>query len=436
MAKSKRASATRKEDRPDWRKARGMHPDFPLFPHPAGYWAKKVLGKLYYFGKVADDPKGQAALTEWDRVKEARLAGREPRPAVDGTTVAELCDRFLQACDAKLASGDIVQKSYVDYKRVAERIVSKFGKGRVVVDLTSADFEALRASIARNYGPVALGNEIQRCRVVFNYGLESGLLDKLPQYGPLFKRTSKKALRKARAEKGAKMFAPEDLRRLIAAADVQLQAMILLAVNCGFGNTDCGTLPMSALDLDGGWVDFARQKTGVARRCWLWPETVLALRAAIGKRKAPKDSTAKRLVFITKYGASWSKATFDDPITKAFRKLLDKLKLHQPGLGFYALRHVFRTIAAGARDLEATRSIMGHSSGHVEEAYIEALPADERLAAVAEHVRTWLYAEPTKDGGATKGSGAVATRAKSKGAANRSRANIVAEGAPVLRVVG
>lgn len=39
--------------------------------------------------------------------------------------------------------------------------------------------------------------------------------------------------------------------------------MILLAVNCGFGNEDCGTLPLSALDLKGGWVAHARPKTGV-----------------------------------------------------------------------------------------------------------------------------------------------------------------------------
>ena len=39
--------------------------DFPLFPHARGYWAKKVRGKLLYFGKVADDPKGEAALQKW-----------------------------------------------------------------------------------------------------------------------------------------------------------------------------------------------------------------------------------------------------------------------------------------------------------------------------------------------------------------------------------
>lgn len=50
----------RKSDGP-----RKPRPDFPLFPHATGRWAKKVRQKLRYFGKVADDPKGKAALDKW-----------------------------------------------------------------------------------------------------------------------------------------------------------------------------------------------------------------------------------------------------------------------------------------------------------------------------------------------------------------------------------
>ena len=42
-----------------------------------------------------------------------------------------------------------------------------------------------------------------------------------------------------------KMFEAAEIRSLLEAAPTQLRAMILLGINCGFGNNDCGTLPKS-----------------------------------------------------------------------------------------------------------------------------------------------------------------------------------------------
>lgn len=73
-------------------------------------------------------------------------------------------------------------------------------------------------------------------------------------------------------------------------ADPALKAMVLVAANCSFGQSDIVNLPKSALDLDSGRIDFPRPKTGVRRRCPLWPETVEAVRASIEIRPAPKNS--------------------------------------------------------------------------------------------------------------------------------------------------
>jgi len=61
--------------------------DFPLFPHASGRWCKKVLGRAVYFGKVADDLKGERALNLWLEQRDDLLAGRTPRVAGDGLTV-------------------------------------------------------------------------------------------------------------------------------------------------------------------------------------------------------------------------------------------------------------------------------------------------------------------------------------------------------------
>lgn len=73
--------------------------------------------------------------------------------------------------------------------------------------------------------------------------------------------------------------------------------MILLACNAGYGNTDLSTLPKAAVDLDGGWVTYARPKTGAPRRAKLWGETIQTIRSVLAKRRDDGPT-----VFITQTG--------------------------------------------------------------------------------------------------------------------------------------
>jgi integrase len=187
------------------------------------------------------------------------------------------------------------------------------------------------------------------------------------------------------------LFTAEEVRRLIDAADGPMKAMLLLGINCGFGNSDVGNLPLAALDLDGVWVTFPRPKTAAPRRCSLWPETVQALRDALAKRPTPKSDEDAQLVFITKYGLSWSKDTSDNPVSKEVSKLLKALHINgRNGLGYYTLRHTFRTVADGAKDQPAADFIMGHESTHMSSVYREGID-DGRVKAVSDHVRAWLF---------------------------------------------
>ena len=159
----------------------------------------------------------------------------------------------------------MVLRSWSDYHASCGRVVGILGADRLVEDLAADDFGHLRATLAKGWGPVTLGNEIQRIRVLFKFGYDEGLIDKPVRYGQGFKRPSRKVLRKARHTNGKRMFEAHEIRALIEAAGPQLKAMIHLGINCGFGNSDCGTLPQKALDLASGWIDYPRPKTGVAR---------------------------------------------------------------------------------------------------------------------------------------------------------------------------
>ncbi len=385
------------------------YPDFPLSPHPSGKWQKKIRGKIHYFGRWAKRVNGKLARIDGDGWKEALEAykavaddlhaGRTPRVQSDGLTVADLCNRFLTSRLRKVEAGEMGERMFAEYKQTTDRLVGAFCKSRLVDELAADDFEALRDALAKQYGPVRLGNEIQKVRTVFKYAYESGLIDKPVRYGPQFKKLSKCVLRKHRAATGQRMFEADEVRGVIDAAGVQLKAMILLGVNCGFGNTDVAALHLSALDLEAGWVDFPRPKTGIARRCPLWPKTVAALRDALAKRPEPKAAEDAGLVFVTKYGHRWVRTEGPDrgavnSVALEFGKVLRTLGFDaSQGRGFYALRHTFRTVADAARDPVAIDLIMGHSDPSMGGHYRERIE-DGRLKAVAEHVRRWLFGGP------------------------------------------
>src|SRR5262245_49783684 len=117
------------------------HPDFPLFPHAAGVWAKKIRGKLHYFGKW-DDPDG--ALKKYLEQKDALHAGRKPRPDPEGLTVKELANAFLNHKQALVDAGELAPRSWADYKQTCDLLVRHLSKQRLVDDLGPDDFAALR----------------------------------------------------------------------------------------------------------------------------------------------------------------------------------------------------------------------------------------------------------------------------------------------------
>ena len=404
------------------------HKDFPLFAHRNGQWAKKVKGKLHYFGSWDAPDK---ALSEWNRQKDYLLEHGEKKPA-DGNalTVKRLCDSFLTAKRRRVDSGELSPLTYQDYLAACKFVADEFGRTKLVTNIRPTDFANLRAAFARIHGPHRLGKDVRIVRMLFRFGVENDLISHVVKFGSEFKPPSKTAQKRAKQANGKQHFEAADVRTILSAlagdevaldridartgepAKVkpkphpQLRAMSLLAINTGFGNSDIGLLPLSVVDFDRGWIEYPRVKNAIERRAKLWPETIQAIRDALAVRPKPKDPANDGLVFLTHYGNPWVRLKHaDDPadairsdaITQTFAKVLKSLGIGVGRrIGFYGLRHSHRTAADASQDVVACAKIMGHSrSGDMGSNYTHRVD-DSRLEAVADVVRAWLFPDKVK----------------------------------------
>jgi integrase len=389
------------------------YPEFPLYAHPLGYWSKKIRGEIHHFGRwgrvihgkltrLPYEPNWQESLATFkaqvDDIQVGRTSGRmADEPTVKDTdelTIKGLGERFLTYKSKKMASGELGSRMFDEYHEICQLMADKFGKHRPVDDLVARDFEELRAGMADRWGPVRLSNAITRVKSVFKYGYEAGLIDRPFRFSLYFKKPSASVLRRHRAKNGQRMLEAEQISQLLDRASFQVRAMLLLGINAGLGNHDIATLPMSALDLDAGWINYSRPKTGIPRRCPLWPETIAALREVIIKRPKAQQADAINLVFLTARGCPWLVKGIANPVSVAARKLIKAAGMHHRGIGFYTLRHVFRTVADAAQDSVAVDLIMGHCDPSMGARYRERID-NSRLVAVSEHVRQWLFGKAT-----------------------------------------
>jgi hypothetical protein len=126
------------------------HPDFPLYAHASGRWAKKVRSVLQYFGPWADP---QAALEKWLEQKDDLLAGRQAIPLLS----VILSTNFFTA---RNFTARLTPRSFGDYNTTYGKIIDAFGRNRSVADLRPYDFERLRKTFAKTREPVRIWPEI------------------------------------------------------------------------------------------------------------------------------------------------------------------------------------------------------------------------------------------------------------------------------------
>lgn len=382
LKKAKSAPAKKKLEKPE-----KPYKDFPLFPHDSRQWAKKVRGKMHYFGSW-NDPI--AARDKWLDQKDDLLAGRIPREAPgDGLTVKRLIDLALESREAKVDTGERTRAHFEEMKSTALVVAEFFGRTTLVEQLRPNDFQRLRAKLGKGVALKSLEGRIARVRALFHHGSKNGLIDvnMAKLWGTEFEKPEKSSIALQRGDR-ERLFTREEILTLIELASPQLKAMILLGINGGYGNTDCAMIEEQ--HIANGWLTKIRQKTSKKRRTPLWPETQKAIADVLGSRPEPKDAANASRVFLTKYGNTWTPNGKDNPVSKEFAKLVKEAKITGSGKSFYSLRHTFQTIGDETKDFVCVSALMGHYDDSISGEYRERI-SDERRIAVTDHVRQWLY---------------------------------------------
>lgn len=355
------------------------YPNFPLYAHASGRWAKKIRGKTHFFGPWRD---WQAALSLYQQQRGDLEAGRTPKPMnPDALSVKQMVALFLDARKLDVKSGSLAARTWEEYKDYGERLIRVFGAGQIVQDLMPEDFLRLKKDLQKTHRSlVSLKGDVQKIKVFFNWAGPNdhgqGLYERPLRYGPGFKSPSSRSIKRQQDTKPPKLFDRKQIRRLLANASPVLRAMILLGINCGLGNTDCARLQKRHLNLKTGWLTYPRPKTGIERRCPLWPETIKAIRKA--------RSNVKYVFLTQQHGRPWD----GTDISHEFRKLAGA-----DCPNFYGLRHTFVTIASKTHLQKAVDTIIGDKppATHMSRAvYDHGTATDNDLQTVVNYVRDWL----------------------------------------------
>lgn len=386
--------------------------NFPLRLHGNGQWCKKVNGKRFYFG--IDKEK---ALLRWqaemDHIKAGRPVPRkDPSPRLD-----ELGNVYLARCKAQLAAGKFSLRHVTGIEKTIHRLITLRGADDRPATWTPQDFSAINADLAKPIkrtlpadGQLAsltgkvvkvrssatVAGDIRRIKAFLNWAADDDQQHiPPPKFGKDFT-VSKTALLRHSKNRGRLDLPKEHIRQIIDRASVHYKPLCLMGINLGIGGKDLSLMSLADVErcAKDPWLSAVRNKTGAARRAWLWPETRAAIANYLEARQRPYLKEFEDVGFLTAQRRPWLEekdgSNVKDSVAWTFASIRRKLEL--PRGTFYDLRRTFETIAGETLDQPAIDLCMGHvePADSMAALYRQNI-GDDRVKHVCQHVRKWLF---------------------------------------------
>lgn len=266
--------------------------------------------------------------------------------------------------DRRIAAG--VSNLTLAHYRNALRAFSNFLGGRPVSTVALDDIISYKRHLRERYAASSFKTRFDLAVSLIRFAQEIGELERWPIPQEIRKTKAAPPFRR--------VFTHDEILRMLDHADATMRACIMLGLNLGYGNHDCGRL--RADHIAGSIIDMSRMKTGAERRGWAWPETLDALERSGLPLRHRKGGP------IVGPGG--------DYLGPRFRRLLEGCGIAQARRGFYSLRRTYRTAVDTHPDAPAIDLTMGHTTPGMGRRYV-AWISDERLREVSVHARLSVF---------------------------------------------
>ena len=234
--------------------------------------------------------------------------------------------------------------------------------------LTTADLQAFRDELSGKLSRGSCNVAIKIMRAAFNEARTQGLMDSNPAQLVKLMRTEKFRRRP---------FTPDELRRVLAEADLQWKGMIAVALYTGFRLGDVASLDWQSINLDAAEISMV---TGKTHRQMSIPIAAPLLRhlRSMENRSGPVFPEACE---------TYQNSSTTSRLSKAFYRIMEKAGLvkhrthestgkgrsarrNQQELGFHALRHTATSLLKNANVSDAVaRDIIGHETAAISASY-------------------------------------------------------------------
>lgn len=381
-----------------------LKPSHPCTLTPRGYVAT-IRGKTRW---ICGKKSPEEAERRYHKLAASLAGAAQPMPepsnaAPDLATMRYILGKWVILRRADCLAGDISLSIWTQYKLSGKRIEELVGHYRCndwTPDQTDALFRRLEADHSKDFARRAIGHLRTCCVDAEDKGWCRAVR--------LGTRTVAKLASRPKATMKWRLYTREEIRRILAASlrsirraggpahraqAQQFHAMLLLALNGGYGATELAELPKAVIDIANRRIDYRRGKTGEEHIVPLWEETIRALQPVLAQRPADE------ILFRTMAGNLWAyskpgmkagklvRRIGNDNCSDRFDELVKPLGLKFPRQNFAKLRHLMCTTADAFKDRNAVSVLMGHSLG-IKDHYV--IVSEERLRDCAEYVRAHL----------------------------------------------